>query len=206
MNALRARVLCAVSALALAGCGDREPSADTAETARPDERVDPRSRHAWMERQRELEDRGDESWEAVQAGAWDALPHGRIALEVRDTGYTWGALEIAFERGGRATRRGGLVGWPEDWRGEASGELSFHAYAELCWLIDRLGLPRRSAKWTRLAFHGRTVELSWIERDGETVVLSDYASSGPPELAALRAAIESAALRVDWEPAPEEQR
>jgi hypothetical protein len=193
----------ALVALALAACDDGKPTPDAAEAARAEERVDPRSFQAWWERHVDAADRGDGSPEAIEAGHWDALPHGRIALKVRDTGYTWGALELAFERGGRATRRGGLLGWPEDWRGEASGELDFHDYAELCWLIDRLELPRRSEEWTCLAFHGQTVELSWSEPDGETVVLSEYASSGPPELAALRAAIESAALRVDWEPAAE---
>jgi hypothetical protein len=98
---------------------------------------------AWFDDLRARTDRGDESWEAVQAGSLRALPFVRISLQ-RSQIYYFDELEIVFEGGERATRSGGMTDWPASTDAPLTAQVPFHEIARLCWLIEALYLPRES--------------------------------------------------------------
>ena len=55
-----------------------------------------------------------------------------------------------------------------------------------------------SASWSSGTTHQEQVVVTWTTRAGQTFELNDYGSAGPPAVAALAAALETAGRRIEW--------
>jgi hypothetical protein len=153
--------------------------------------------HVWFQELRQRTDRGDESAQAVSAGELAALPIVRIQLD-RSQVTDFSSLEVVFEGGENATRRGSMADWHAGSPDLSTAKVAFHEYARLCWLIESLDLPKASKSWSVRVSHREQRNISWTSRDGQTIELSDYGGACPPAVAVLAVAIENTARRLSW--------
>jgi len=139
------------------------------------------------------------------ADAWERLPYERIGL-TRTACFT-GCPEysLGFIRGSGDDTRAHAV---YDARrnvasiGAFEGSITLHAYAQLCQLVDQLGIitlePEYRASWP--GDSSAIVDVRHTSGDYEIV---DYGAQGPPRLIGVQLAIDGSARGIDWEAIPE---
>lgn len=130
--------------------------------------------------------------------SWNDLPFERITLEASGCFGPCPVHRIELLRGGLACYEGGDHA-PRT--GSFEGSVNLWSYAWLCALIERIGFeqmrPAYSGGWTC----DESVVIEVFRPGGQSWKVLDYGRVCPPELFALRQAIETTAEDVDWTPA-----